>query len=263
MLRSLQGGTVFAQADLTSGPVCVMLHGWARSSEDFASLNSELVSAGLSTIRLDLPGFGASPPPPKPIASREYATIVLASIDEALSNHSEKRYFVVGHSFGGRIALEVAALAPSGLQEIFVSGVPMFRDKSSPKPALRYRLVRRGASMGIVGQARLARYRERYGSPDYRGATGVMREVFVRVVNEDYRDTLARIEVPVHLIWGESDTSAPLEGAERAVALVGHGTLEVIARGSHFDPIFAPDALAKGVIGASQRLSSGAGGYGD
>ena len=227
------------------------------------SLNSALVAAGISTIRLDLPGFGASPPPPSAIASTEYARLVVAAVDEALSDLSEKRYFIVGHSFGGRIALEVAALMPRGLQEIFVSGVPMFRDNSSPKPSLAYRLIRRGASIGIVGEARLNRYRERYGSPDYRVATGVMREVFVRVVNEDYRDILARIEVPVHLVWGELDTSAPLGDAERAVTLLRHGTLEVIARGSHFDPIFAPDALTKAVIGASQKLSSRAAGNGD
>ena len=53
------------------------------------------------------------------------------------------------------------------------------------------------------------RARKNAGSDDYRAAQGVMRDVFVRVVNEDYREDLAAIAVPTTLVWGELDDSGP------------------------------------------------------
>jgi pimeloyl-ACP methyl ester carboxylesterase len=47
-----------------------------------------------------------------------------------------------------------------------------------------------------------------------------MREVLVRVVNEQYGDELARIKCPVLFIWGQADTSAPISAARRAALLV-------------------------------------------
>ena len=52
--------------------------------------------------------------------------------------------------------------------------------------------------------------RRRRGSDDYRNATGVMRDVLVIAVNEDYEDLLPRITCPVELVWGDDDTAAPL-----------------------------------------------------
>ena len=255
MLRSLLDGAIFAQCDLGGGPVCVMLHGWGRTSSDFAGLNAALVADGISTLLLDLPGFGASPPPEAAMGSSQYAKVVIAAIEEAIHELDDRRYLLVGHSFGGRVALEAGAMHPANLEEIFVSGVPLFRDPSGTKPAWAYRLVRRGAAMGLVSTAKLESYKERYGSKDYRAASGVMREIFVKVVNEDYSETLRRIEVPVHFVWGQHDSAAPLGQARRALTLVKSGTLEVIEGADHFQPILSPALLVTSISSAVARLA--------
>ncbi len=71
--------------------------------------------------------------------------------------------------------------------------------------------------------------RHRSGSSDYRAASGVMRDVFVRLVNETYEDELREITCPVELVWGSDDTAAPVAVAERAVELLAHPSLTVLS----------------------------------
>ncbi len=65
----------------------------------------------------------------------------------------------------------------------------------------------------LVGDGRMERARQRYGSADYRAAQGVMRDVLVRLVNERYDDALAALRCPVELVWGDDDAEAPVETA--------------------------------------------------
>ena len=85
--------------------------------------------------------------------------------------------------------------------------------------------------------------RQRYGSPDYRAATGVMRQVLVRTVNETYDDQLRAVSCPVELVWGDDDTEAPLSVAETAAGLLARSNLTVCSGAGHLVPLNAPDAL--------------------
>ena len=85
--------------------------------------------------------------------------------------------------------------------------------------------------------------RQRYGSPDYRAASGVMRQVLVRTVNETYDDQLRSVTCPVELVWGDDDTEAPLSVAERAAALLTRPRLTVCPGAGHLVPLTAPEAL--------------------
>jgi pimeloyl-ACP methyl ester carboxylesterase len=103
----------------------------------------------------------------------------------------------------------------------------------------------------MVSDARMDAARERYGSEDYRAATGVMRQVFSNVVREQYDGPIARIRCPVTLVWGESDTAAPLAGAQRVVPLFHQAELVTLPGVGHLTPIEAPEALRRAV---GQRL---------
>ena len=91
--------------------------------------------------------------------------------------------------------------------------------------------------------------RQRYGSPDYRAAQGVMRGVFVKVLAEQYGDQMAAIAAPVDLVWGDGDTEAPLEMAVRARPLFPAARLVTLAGVGHLVPTEAPKALAEVILG--------------
>ncbi|MDO8120153.1 alpha/beta hydrolase [Isoptericola sp. b490] len=198
------------------------LHGWMRTGADFAR-----VLEGHDGLAVHLPGFGTTPPPPEAWGSEEYADHLAG----ALSGTGP--YVVVGHSFGGRVAVRLAVRHPWLVRSLVLTGAPLVRATPPPAPALRVRVAKRLHAAHLLPTAVLERARRNAGSEDYRAAQGVMRDVFVRVVNEDYREDLARIAVPVTMVWGELDDSAPLAGARLAADLVPGARLEVVAGGGH------------------------------
>ena len=58
-----------------------------------------------------------------------------------------------------------------------------------------------------------------FASSDYMNA-GPMRQIFVRVVNEDLSDVAATITCPVTLVYGEHDTETPPEIGNRLQKLI-------------------------------------------
>jgi pimeloyl-ACP methyl ester carboxylesterase len=85
--------------------------------------------------------------------------------------------------------------------------------------------------------------RNRYGSADYRATSGVMREVFVKVVNESYEEQIEATRCPVELVWGDSDDQVPPEVATRAEALFADARLTLSGGVGHLLPIEAPAVL--------------------
>jgi pimeloyl-ACP methyl ester carboxylesterase len=155
---------------------------------------------------------------------------------------------VVGHSFGGRVAVHLAAAQPELVRALVLTGVPLLRAAAgSRRPAVSYRVGRSLHRFGLIGESRMESLRQRYGSPDYRAATGVMREVLVRTVNETYEEQLRAVTCPVELVWADDDTEAPLSVAEAAAGLLARPHLTTCPGAGHFLPLTAPEALRQAI----------------
>lgn len=225
--------SIFAETYGSWPPRVVALHGWGRRGRDF-----DEVLGGFDAVALDLPGFGASPPPPEPIGARGYAQLLMSFLDGLPSMP-----LLVGHSFGGRVATCLAAEGrASGL---VLSGVPLLRRAPAASPAVRFRLLRWANRIGVVSDGRMEAERRRRGSEDYRAVTGVMRDILVIAVNETYEPELGRIQVPVSLVWGADDREVPIDVAERAEQLLSHTAVHftVLDGIGHLVPTQAPARL--------------------
>jgi pimeloyl-ACP methyl ester carboxylesterase len=223
-LTALLGGAVLAERT-GDAPRVLALHGWGRTRADWAP-----VLEGVDSLAVDLPGFGASPPPEEPWGSRQYAELLAPLL-------SDGGWTVVGHSFGGRVAVQLAAGWPGAVDRLVLTGVPLLRRTTGGKAPFAFRLAKRLHALGLLSDDRMEAERRKRGSADYRAATGVMRDTLVRLVNEDYREQLPAIDAPVDLVWGAGDTAAPLDMAREAAALIPHATLSVSETSGHLlDP---------------------------
>lgn len=246
VLRAYGDGTIFGEP-YGDGPVQVIwLHGWARRGQDFGAAATDLAHRGIASVALDLPGFGASTAPVRAGGARLYAELVMPALKEI----SEGPFVLVGHSFGGTVACVVAANHPEMLRALVLTGAPVLRTSSSRTSPLIYRTLRWFHAHGLVGAKRMEDARQKYGSRDYRNASGVMRDVLVASVNESYEEELARLSVPVTLLWGEEDREVPLDIATRASKVLGTThTLHSLHGIGHLVPSEAPEELAN-VVGA-------------
>jgi len=201
-----------------------------------------VIMEDFSGIAPDLPGFGATPAPQEVLGAEAYADIVSGLLDSF-----ERPPVLVGHSFGGRVAVCLAAKHPGRVGPLLLTGVPLVRSQTARNPAIGYRIVRRLNRIGVISDERLEEERRRRGSADYRAATGVMRDILVKVVNESYESQLSALSGPVRLIWGEDDREVPVSVAETARSLIRDASLEVLPGVGHFVTAQAPDALRRAI----------------
>lgn len=240
-LQSFLGGR-YVVARFGSGPPAVVgLPGWQRTAADFRSAFS-----GLEAVAVDLPGFGLSPPPETAWGSPEYAEWLAPLVGE-LAERGGHPLVVVGHSFGGRVGVRLAARYPELVAAVVLVGAPLARLGPPARPRLRLRVARRLARAGLVSPVRVDRLRERYGSEDYRQAVGVMRQVLVRTVAEEYRDDLRHLACPAIVVAGENDPVVPPAMARAVAAQCPAARVVVLPGVGHLVPTEAPDALAREV----------------
>ena len=240
MLTSFAGSRLFGELYGAGTPWVLALHGWRRDHSDFDSV---FAHGDIDAIALDLPGFGSAPAPPSPWGTPDYAEAVAAVLEEM-----ETRVIVVGHSFGGRVAVHLAASHPDRIAGLVLSGAPLHSPEGRPKPRLRLRMARELAAHGMFRQDRLEVLRQRYGSEDYRAASGVMRDILVRTLSEDYAAALAAVRCPVELVWGDDDTAAPLAVAEQVKEELAGAHLVVCPGAGHLTPLTVPDELRAAIM---------------
>ena len=214
----------------------VGLHGWGRDHRDFSS-----VLSGYPHLLIDLPGFGVSPPPTATWGAADYASCVAAVLDE---HAAAEPAVVVGHSFGGRVAVCLASSRPDLVRALVLCGVPLLRSPREGRVSVGYRLGRKARQMGLLSDRRFEAMRRARSSDDYNAAIGVMRSVLVRVVNESYDAQLAAIGCPVALFWGSGDRAVPPSTIEKACRLLTAPTAADVVEGAGHDVhLEAPDRL--------------------
>jgi pimeloyl-ACP methyl ester carboxylesterase len=213
-------------------PPLLLLHGWGTDSSFMWPVTDQL--PGRHAICPDLPGHGASPNPPAPWGVPEYAAAVA---DLARQDAGGGPFDVVAHSFGARIGLRLAASGEVPLRRLLLTGAAGLRAPgASAKPRASVRMARFAARHGgTAGEALRERVYERVGSEDYRQAVrDGLRETFVKVVNDDLRDLLGEIRVPVLLVFGDRDDATPIErGREMADAIPDAALVTFEGRGHY------------------------------
>ncbi|CAN5357125.1 alpha/beta hydrolase [soil metagenome] len=215
-------GDMLAEKTGSTPPSVVALPGWMRSATDFAP-----IVEGLDAVSLYFPGFGTAPEPPEVWNSARYAEEVARAIEPF------GPVVIVAHSFGGRVAVHLAASRPDLVSGLVLTGVPLVRLAAAPKPALGFRVIRSLARAHLVPQSVLETQRRKRGSADYNAAHGVMRDILVTLVGETYVDQLEAITAPVRMVWGELDTAAPADAGEAASRLVRNASYRVVPGAGH------------------------------
>jgi pimeloyl-ACP methyl ester carboxylesterase len=207
------------------GPHLLMLHGWGHTHRELRPL-AELLAHRFSVSLVDLPGFGQSSIPKSVWGAYDYADRLIAHLDE----EGIKTTHLFGHSFGGKVAMALAARYPDRVDRVVLlnaSGHPLRRTakQAARVTAIRYanKLFRAWGS-GWIGQ--------RYGSSDYQAA-GPMKDILVRSVNESLSQDIGKVQADTLLMWGEKDTETPVESGRQIHAMLPNSQLVTFPERGH------------------------------
>ncbi|MBF6591463.1 MAG: alpha/beta fold hydrolase, partial [Ktedonobacterales bacterium] len=150
------------------------------------------------------------------------------------------RVHIIGHSFGGRVAITLASQWPERVAKLVLTDAAGIRPKRTWRDHARvrsFKALRWLAHMPLTPPP-LRRWATaavaRRGSPDYQQASGTVRASFVRVVNEDLRPLLPRIAAPTLLIWGDRDEDTPLADARLMERMIPDAGLVVFEGAGHY-----------------------------
>ena len=222
-------------ADDGAGPVLLLLHGWSSSAVAFQSLAAGLLGS-FRVIRLDLPGFGGSEQPKSDWHIQDYAAFVQAFLAKLGVGQV---FAVVGHSFGGRVAIKALAnglLRPAKLVLIDSGGV---RESQSARNRLLKIVAKTGKVVtslpglrALQGGLRKKLY-ARVGSTDYIEAGG-MKQIFLNTINEDLQADATHITTPTLIVWGQDDTTTPISNGQLLANAIKGATMVVIPDAGHF-----------------------------
>jgi pimeloyl-ACP methyl ester carboxylesterase len=213
-----------------SRPV-VLLHGWGGRLESMAPV-ARCLEGPRRVLALDLPGFGDAPVPDDVWGSREYADFVR----NLLWARGVERAHFVGHSFGGKVALQVAVARPGLVDKLVVVGSSGLRTPPSASARAK-RLISKAAhaagTLGPPGRRVRAVVYDRIASQDYKEA-GPLRPVLVKTVNEDLSGVLPEVVAPTLVVWGDTDGSVPLDHGRKMAGLIPDAGLVVFEGAGHF-----------------------------
>jgi len=242
-MKMLVDGQLIEYSDEGKGRTVLLLHGWGANGASFNDVAAEL-SRKFRVIRLDFPGFGASPKPNDTWGVGEYAVFVESFIKKL---GIDKLYAVIGHSFGGRVIIKGISknnFVPEKVVLIDTAGV---KPADSSKRAAFQVIAKLGkgvtAMPGLKSLRPVLRKKlyKAAGSSDYLDAAD-MKRIFLNTINEDLLGDVSSITQPTLLIWGEKDMETPVADAYKIMNELPDGQLVVVPYAGHF--VYLDDQLA-------------------
>ncbi len=235
-----------------SAPI-IFLHGWRSEGAVWLPLFNNLTTKpstpyflSYTFYALDLPGFGNSEMPKNPFALHDYAEMIrefITKIHDSLllrplaDSDGQAKFriqdvIIIGHSFGARIAIKLAAQNPQLIQKLVLIGSggarPWWRRISiciaklfKPFFAPRFMQPFRKKIYTLIG------------AEDYL-ATPALTQTFLNAINENLMPLCPSIQCPTLIIWGENDLEARLAYGQKMARAIPNAKLAVIKNAGHF-----------------------------
>ena len=212
------------------GKKVLFLHGWGGNSNSFLPVFNAL-SKEFEVYAIDFPGFGRSDFPDGDWDVTRYMEITYKFLEKL----GLEKVSIIAHSFGGRVAIMLAALHPEVVDKLVLvnsAGLIPKRGWKYYYRVYRFKLIK--SLLLLLGKKdAVEKLYERYGSKDYKEA-GRLRGTFVKVINQDLRGYLKKIKAPTLLIWGDKDRETPIEFAKIMEKEIPDAGLVVFENAGHF-----------------------------
>jgi pimeloyl-ACP methyl ester carboxylesterase len=245
-----------ALEEVGEGPAVVLLHAGIADRTMWRELMPVLGEAGYRVIAMDLPGFGRSPVAPELDAPWR-------DVLEACDEIGADRFTLVGNSFGGAVALRIAATAPERVTGLMLVSAPPLKLDPSPKLRAAWDAEEEALNDGDIDAATTA-VLDAWLLPDcpdeLRRQIGAMQSRALELQLDapeapeapdplEEPGALDRLGLPALVVAGELDMPDFLEGATPLAAALGAADPTVIAGAGHLASLEQPEVFEELLLG--------------
>lgn len=259
MFVDFNGFVAHVQADgpAAGGGAVLLLHSLGTNLHVWDPQAAALARAGHRVIRPDLRGHGLSEAPEGPYTMDLLARDALGLLDGL----GVRRAHVCGVSIGGRIAMEMAALAPERVSSLMLCDTAL---EFPPPETWQQRMdaVARGG-MAAVADAVMERWVLDQSSP----SSKALRRMLLRTDPVGYagcaaalRDTrgadvLGRVTCPATVVVGDKDVSTPPAAAQAVRDAIPGSELVTIADAAHIPTFEREAAVTRALLAHMERAA--------
>jgi len=231
-----------------AGKPFLILHGWRSRSDRWQKIGELLSEKKFKVIIPDLPGFGKSQEPESAWSLDNYV--------EWAKELSEKipeingSFYLLGHSFGGTLAVNFTIKYNQKVENLFIVSASCIRKKTNIKKFLFVisKFIKIFSFLPYYQEFRKSVYKYIIKKSDYLYQSGVMEDIYLKVISDDLSHELSFIKVPTIIIWGDKDTITPLEQAKLINKKIENSKLVIIQGADHFLNIKIPEILASKIL---------------
>jgi len=208
-------------------PTIVMLHGWGMTKECF-DIIIENINPKYQKLTLDFFGFGNSSEPYDYYDTYEYAY----SIYILLCKLNINDIVLVGHSFGGRVAIILSSIFNIKIHNLILTSSAGI-NKFSLLKWLKVRIYKLKRWLNNhIKHVNFNLFNS--GSEDYKSLNMLMKKVFVRVVNQDLKYLAKNININTLLVWDKKDNITPFYICKKLKTLINKSNIVLYKHGKHF-----------------------------
>jgi pimeloyl-ACP methyl ester carboxylesterase len=237
------------------GPPIVLLHGYVSDGITTWRRQIDALADDFTVVAWDAPGAGRSSDPPESFGVTGYADCLARFISEL----SLERPHVVGLSFGGALAIALAArhravpatLVLASAYAGWVGSLPAELAEQRLTQAVQLSYLSPDDFVGTLLPTMFTPSTSRTVVEEF-GAS--LRDVhpagfraLARASAADLRPALGRVRIPTLLVYGDQDARAPLDVALNLRAAIADSKLVVLRGAGHCCNIEAPDEFNREV----------------
>jgi pimeloyl-ACP methyl ester carboxylesterase len=171
-------------------------------------------------------------------------------LENFIKEFNLKDFYLLGHSFGGALASKLAVKHAQDLKKLFLVSAACVRKKTATKSysAKISKVIKLFSFLPLYKFFRKAVYKFIIRKSDYTYVEGTLIQTYLNVVAEDLSFHLPFIKVPTVIIWGQKDSSTPIEDAHFINKQIKNSKLIIIPEAGHDLNRKQPEILAEKIL---------------
>ena len=236
----------------------VFLHGWIKDCKKYLPLYKYFLEEQKYCVFIpDMPGFGKSDEPESVWDLNDYVELVDGFIEKVRQENSiplVNETIIIGHSFGGRVAIKYAVKYPEKVSKLILTGAAGIKHRLTIKQKILFIIAKVGKILfSLPGISRLQKSAQKIlyrvaNVKDYYQASPKMKDIMKNVLEEDLTSYLEKIKPATLLVWGKLDKTTLLSDGKTMNQKIKNSKLIIIDDANHSLPYQKPKEFTKSIF---------------